>query len=442
MKRPLVHALAFFALGIAAGYFLEAGVWVFFVLCAVITGCLWVLYRWIGVVFLPLFAVAGFVAITLSVAPPDPNVEELARRNGEAVFAGRIVQLTTTRNGNQRATVVLSSVRHGGEVFESRARLTAVISEQSFTRYDLYRPDYAYSVPVYELANPEVVNGQYIVFTGTPRQLRRSRNPGGFNEFVFYRSRGIDYSVTPQILHAGEVRRTPLTVLDDFRGRIAQIYDAALPEREAGIARSIILGDRAGLERDVTELFRRAGIAHILTISGLHISIVALALEKLFRLALREKYAGVATLAIVGVYVAFTGFGLPAVRAFIMYFVLTLGRLIGRDRDLLTSISLAALILLALRPTQLFDIGFGFSFGAVYAIAIGGPACNSMIDRFADRLRPPYKHILQTNIVRNSVMTTIVITLFTLPLVVNTFSYFHPYSIVTNTLTVPTLFAA
>jgi len=444
LKRPLVHALAFFALGILGGFFI-AQTWAlaaFFALCAVISLCMFVMYRWAGAAFMPVLALAGFIAITLSVSPSDPNIEELARRNREAVFAGRVVQLTSTRNGSQRATIELESVRFGDYAFTSRVRLTAIISERSFARYDLYASDYAYGLPANVHINPEVQNGQHIIFTGIPRQLSRARNPGAFDEFIFYRSRGISYSINPQILHTGDVRVTPLIALDNFRGRIADIYDAALPEREAGIARSIILGDRSSLERDVTELFRRAGIAHILTISGLHISIVALTLERLFGLALRRKNASALTLALVGLYVAFTGFGLPAVRAFIMYFVLTLGRLINRDRDLLTSISLAAFLLLIARPTQLFDVGFQFSFAAVYAIAIGGPSCEKLIWRFSRKLPPLPRRVLLYDAVRSSVMTTIVITLFTLPLVVNTFSYFYPYSVITNTVIVPTLFAA
>jgi len=403
---------------------------------------MYVLYRWVGVAFMPVFTLAGYIAITLSLAPADPNVEEVARRSYEAVFSGRITQLTSTRNGNRRATVRLDSVRVGDEVFQSRARLTAIITEQSFARYDLYTSDYAYSLETPEHTNPDVLNGQYIVFSGTPRLLSRARNPGSFDEFIFYRSRGIDYAITPQILHTGDIRVTPLIALDNFRGRLADIYDTTLPEREAGIARSIILGDRSSLERDVTELFRRAGIAHILTISGLHISIVALALERLFGLVMRQKQASVLTLALVGLYVAFTGFGLPALRAFIMYFVLTLGRLIGRERDLLTSVSLAAFLLLLARPVQLFDIGFQFSFVAVYAIAIGGASVEKLIRHVSRKLPPLGRRVLLADAVRGSIMTTIVITLFTLPLVVNTFSFFYTYSVIANLLIVPTLFAA
>ena len=444
MKRPLVYALAFFAIGILGGFFLYQ-VWavaVFFGLVAALGLCVLVMYRWFGALFFPVFSLAGFVAISLSMAPADPNIEELARHGREAVFAGRVTQLTTTRAGSLRATIAVSSVRFGNQVFESNVRLTAIISERSFTLYELAADDYAYVSPHVEYSNPAVQNGQYIVFAGTPRQLLRARNPGGFDEFVFYRSRGIGYSINPQILHTGDIRVTPLVVLDNFRGRIAAIYDTALPEREAGIARSIILGDRSSLERDVTELFRRAGIAHILTISGLHISIVALALERVLRLALRQNRAGVVTLALVGLYVAFTGFGLPAVRAFIMYFVLTLGRLLNRDRDLLTSISLAAFLLLIYRPVQFFDIGFQFSFGAVYGIAFGAEPFEKLMAVLARRwpiFNHPFFHI---NAVRSSAMTTFAITLFTLPLVINTFSYFYTYSVITNLVIVPTLFAA
>jgi len=440
MKRPLVHALAFFASGILAGFFLVElwAVAAFFALVTVVSLCLFVIYRWLGVGFMPIFAFVGFIAISLNIAPPDANIEELALRNQEAVFAGRITQLTTTRAGNQRATIVLESFRFGDEAIESNATFTAIISDRSFARYDFYDQGYNYALYLHH-ENPPVQNGQFIVFSGTPQQLSRARNPGAFDAFIFYRSRGIDYSINPQILYTGDVRTTPLVLLDNFRERMGEIYDMALPEREAGIARSIILGDRSTLEVEVTDIFRRAGIAHILTISGLHISIVALTLERLFKLVLSQKKANVATLVLVGIYVAFTGFGLPAVRAFIMYSMLTLGRLLNRDRDLLTSISLAAFLILLYRPIQLFDIGFQFSFSAVYAIAIGSAPFERIMERLSRRW-PVFNHpVLHNNIVRGSIMTTLTITLFTLPLVTNTFYHFYIYSILTNTLIVPTL---
>jgi len=445
MKRPLVHALAFFASGILAGFFLVKfwAVAAFFALVTVVSLCLFVIYRWLGVGFMPIFALAGFIAISLNIAPPDANIEELAIRNHEAVFSGRITQLTTTRADNQRATIVLESFRFGEEIHQSNVTFTAIISERSFAKYDFYDQAYNYALTS-QLSheNPPVQNGQFIVFSGTPHQLSRARNPGGFDAFIFYRSRGIDYSITPQILYTGDIHTTPLIMLDNFRERMGEIYDMALPEREAGIARSIILGDRSTLEREVTDIFRRAGIAHILTISGLHISIVALTLERLLKLILSQKKANVATLALVGIYVAFTGFGLPAVRAFIMYSMLTLGRLLNRDRDLLTSISLAAFLILLYRPIQLFDIGFQFSFSAVYAIAIGAAPFEKIMERLSQKWQVFDHRFLHINAVRGSIMTTLTITLFTLPLVTNTFYHFYIYSILTNALIVPTLCVA
>ena len=459
MKLPLVVSLGFYAFGILAGYFLQSA-WLlafFFILGVLLAGCLFVINRWPGMVFMPVLLVAGYVNISVSMEPEDGNIGELARRGREAVFVGRVVSLSTTRNGAQRATILLESARYGSENFQSRARITALVSERSFAHYqEIFAPYEAYnpyeiftqdqelvswemppSPQLYETYHPfiqeGVLNGQQLVFSGTPQHLSRRRNPSGFNEFQFYRSRGISYSIAPQILYRGDILASPLTVLDSLRNTLIEVYDTVLPEREAALARSIVLGDRSSLEWEISELYRAAGLAHILVVSGLHISIIALIIERIMLLFFRPRHASLAALCILGLYVALTGFGVSAIRAFIMYATLTLGNILGRKRDMLTSISFAAFILLVHQPLYLLDVGFQFSFAAVYALAIGMPPIEAL--RWPALKRMP--HFL-----RSALSSTLVIALFTAPIGINTFSFFYPYSIITNALIIPTLFLA
>ena len=419
MKRPLAAVLAFYVLGILGGLFAGSWTLLLFLLALALAGCVYWWSRWAGSTLLIVALAAGYIGIGLSMAPADHNIEALAIHGREAVFAGRVVGLSTTRGGAQRADIRLYGFRDGDGLTESGARMTAIISERSFLRYEA----------------DTVYNGQFLVFSGIPRNLSHRRNPSGFDEFLFYRSRGIGYAITPQILMRGDIRRTPTVVLEEFRQNLAEVYDTALPPREAGLARSIILGDRSYLDWEIRELYRMAGLMHVLVVSGLHLSIIAMASERLLRLILPKKASTLVALGLLGLYVALTGFGVSAVRALMMYGVAALASLVQRERDSITSISLAALLLLLYQPLYLLDVGFQFSFLAVYGIALGVPVFDELFKKYPGALVGP----LRIKAARSSISTTITTNLFVAPITINTFSSIYTYAVLTNAILIPPL---
>jgi len=154
-----------------------------------------------------------------------------------------------------------------------------------------------------------------------------------------------------------------------LRQRLCRIFSDHLTKNEAGIMKAILLGDRSTIVKPVRALFVQTGTAHILAISGLHIGVVAaifLLLVKLIPIGGKWQSAGAIGLLI---FYAFLTGGRPSVvRATIMMVVFLASYIIEKERDVLNTLSLAAMIILVYNPLNLFDIGFQLSFVCVLSI--------------------------------------------------------------------------
>jgi len=212
--------------------------------------------------------------------------------------------------------------------------------------------------------------GQEIIVTGELRPLARSSNPGGYDQFQHLRSQKIDAVIWPDTILLGEVRLSPMVILRMARDRLAAVYDQLLPPQEAAVIKSMVLGDRADMDRDLANQYRAMGIFHILSISGLHVAILMMALNKAMGLFFTERKSGIIVLVVMILYCLMTGAGVATVRAVTMGGVLVFGKILNRKYDLLAAVAWACIVLLIYEPLYLFNVGFQLSFTAVFGIGI------------------------------------------------------------------------
>jgi ComEC/Rec2-related protein len=150
------------------------------------------------------------------------------------------------------------------------------------------------------------------------------------------------------------------------------------------VLKALVIGERSGVSPEVREAFTRSGVSHLLAISGLHIGIVASAAFVLFRWLLgffprllmtggARKGAALLTLVPVCLYALLAGMSPSTQRALVMAVVFLLAFLFEREHDLMNTLALAALAILAVHPPALFSISFQLSFAAVVAIVAGMP---------------------------------------------------------------------
>ena len=155
----------------------------------------------------------------------------------------------------------------------------------------------------------------------------------------------------------------------------ASLEGASRPERDAtALATALLLGETAELSPRTVSAFRDGGVAHVLAISGLHVGLLALGLTAALRpLRVRVAARDAVVLAATLVFAAFTGGRAPVLRAALMIGLYLAARLLGRPTSPAQVMGLSALVLLALDPANLFDVGFLLTYAAVFGLSALGP---------------------------------------------------------------------
>lgn len=177
----------------------------------------------------------------------------------------------------------------------------------------------------------------------------------------------------------GSVQPRFKAFIANLRQKIVKHIKQVLPTEEASIASAIIAGEQGAVAERQYEKYRNSGLAHFLSISGLHMSMLAGLMFFLIRfilalvptIALRidtKKIAAVFAIIISLVYLFISGMAVPAQRAFIMTFVVLLGILTDRRAISMQTIALAAFLVLAISPEVLVSASFQMSFAAVLGL--------------------------------------------------------------------------
>ena len=217
--------------------------------------------------------------------------------------------------------------------------------------------------------------GQQIILEGTFSHFATATNPGEFDVQRYYAAKGIGGRVRKsQILAVGETYSCLRELLYQCRfvlhDRLAEVF----PAKEASVMQTLLLGEKEGLDAEVKALYQKNGIAHILSISGLHITLLGMGVYRLLkRLGLPVRAAAVGGAMLLLMYGVMVGMNVSASRAIGMYLLQMLGIFVGRTYDMLTGLGLMALLLVIQEPERLFDVSFLMSFGAVLGICILTP---------------------------------------------------------------------
>ena len=150
---------------------------------------------------------------------------------------------------------------------------------------------------------------------------------------------------------------------------IKQMFYENMDEDSAMICQALILGDKFGIDDDLYNGIKSSGLAHVLAVSGLHVTALASALLALLK---KTKLKSIISLSIAGVltfvYVMLCGFTASSIRAFVMTMVLNFGSIMGYKYDKLNSLSIASIVILLLRPQSVMDVGFLLSVFSVLGI--------------------------------------------------------------------------
>src|SRR3954452_16392352 len=156
---------------------------------------------------------------------------------------------------------------------------------------------------------------------------------------------------------------------DQIRARAEAALDSGMPAREAALGRGFVLGEDARIDAATVESFRRAGLSHLLAVSGQNVALLALlAMPVLALLGMPLRTRLVWVLGLIAVYVPLPGAGPSIQRAGVMGALSVLATLRGRRTLRLYALAVAAIVTLTIDPGVAANVGWQLSFAAVLGI--------------------------------------------------------------------------
>ena len=220
--------------------------------------------------------------------------------------------------------------------------------------------------------------GNRVSVSGVFHPDRPSRNPGDFDTRAWRERNGFIgtlFSSAGNRISVGTKRPSPVYALRNEISRRADDFWG----KNAPLLKALLLGIRRDVDPGLVEDLRITGLSHLLALSGLHVGfivVILIALGAIFRLSPAYR-AGLALIGIV-LFLLLVPPRACTLRAFIMIAVFLDGPIIKRWSPPLNALALAALIILCLRPGDLFDAGFQLSFAAAGGIVLYLPARESL----------------------------------------------------------------
>lgn len=323
-------------------------------------------------------------------------------------------------------------------------------------------------------------------------QARRFKNPGSrdLNDFLELKGYDLQGVVTsPRLIeNLGRGRSNPiLSWLYEIRLRGIEALQRSFEPPVSGTLTAMLFGNRHFMDRRTADLLRAGGTFHVLSISGMHVGIIALALLGRFSLKRRKRSRVIVALLCLWAYAVMVGLAPPVVRATVMITAGLIGWLLFRRAASLNTVSLAAFLMLVHNPILVTDAGFQLSFAAVAGIVaialpiqdrlrrIGEwqpsahtphpPICSRFTRKLAEALfwdEPAFRREMRTSVLRFlldkssasrllsrarlqtalrwtflMLLTSVAVQLTTLPLTIYYFNRAAPAGIVLNVLAGP-----
>ena len=380
IRRRLCSYTAMYIAGIAAGYFLfemtraieAAG---FMAACAFADGRISGLHCRAGgadqagilkrslkkeKIILAAMLFAGFLMFSLRFAAFEAQAGRIISldEDNECVITGKI---RSAKTADGRLDIVLDGCE------------TDPSSDLKMPRVAVYYYDDGYEESSEESENEleglacEIL-GERIKACGSFKEIMPADDPGCFDQRLYMRAKGISVSFTAYSVELTGKERGVMSGLRRYLYRIREDFIGRFEEEEAGFIRGVVFGDKSGIDEDTVKEFNINSTGHILAVSGLHVGF----LYGLLRALTGRRRTGVISAAVIAVlllYGEMTQWSAATLRASVVMGISLISLHVRRPFDLLTSVSLAALLMLIWQPYQLFDAGFRMSFLAMAGIA-------------------------------------------------------------------------
>lgn len=318
----------------------------------------------------------GHAQVGARLAPSRQGDDVAALHGARAWIRGVVADVARRPPDGARLVVDATAARRGGEWRPARGRLQLTVADPT---------------------QPWTAGDGIDALVGV-RAPRNFGNPGEFDYRAYLARRGI--TATGWARGDGDWHRQPApadwaTPFARWRAATAAALAATLPPGDAAIAAALLVGDQDGLGAAQRQRYARAGVSHVLSISGLHVGLVAAGAYTLVRRLLARserlvltlnvpKLAMAVSLAPLGLYGAIAGGNVATLRAELMAALVAGGLLLDRPREWLAPLAAAAGVILLARPGAAAEISFQLSFVAVLAIVLALPRLTAWWDAWEE----------------------------------------------------------
>ncbi|MBQ4629914.1 MAG: DNA internalization-related competence protein ComEC/Rec2 [Clostridia bacterium] len=276
-----------------------------------------------------------------------------------------------------------------------------------------------------------------VVFSTKLTSQNSTSNPGAFNYDEYLFSQGIVASgyVKCENIMVTPAKDSLAASIYNIRNRFTDNAKKYISKDNAGLVTAIVSGNRSGISADDSAALKMSGIYHIVAISGLHLNLfifmVTYFIAKLKIKRIKKAILTLmATIAVGGFVLVFTGFGLSVYRALIMMTILSVSSVISRDYSAKNSLFISGFVIVTFMPYSLWNTGFLLSFLSTLSVLVSIDVIN---------LAKNHKSLqkLSENYAFNTALISVMSILFTLPVTVVSFGYITTYSWLTNLLVLP-----
>ena len=319
---------------------------------------------------LALFLFLAALSFAFTYFFPEFFMPSFVKNEAEDMKEGEEISLTGTVYKTQEKTYSVyvylkdSKASLNGEDFSRAGEVLLIVPIEDYEGYGL------------KIGNRVYVYSEYEEFS-------KARNNGNYDEEDYYNSLGIFLKAS-----ASEIKITssrinyPAQAMALLKEQILNSFEEILTEDEEavkGVFAAVTTGEKSSLTEGVKSLYSENGISHILAVSGLHISLIGMGLFSFLKKFLGPYRSGLISSIVMFLYCLMCGLSVSCLRAVIMFAVRMGAVFFGKTYDLLSSISLAGIIILLSNPFYILNSGFLFSFCAVLSVALASSALTEFL---------------------------------------------------------------
>ena len=410
-----------FIFGISIGSYFSIQIWILFLLAGLFISFVFLSgkNKKIRIVFLLLvFLLLGFIRIE-SGKLNEAEILEIDELNDSVVsINAKISEMPEIKNGKQK--IIIEDC-----VFSHQSPLRRD-SDGAGNTEDINSNKIDGKIIIYAERYPEYDLGDIIYLQG---KIKIPEDFEGFEYRNYLLAKNIYYIVYYPEIELKERNESGFYFqISNYRKYANDLIKKIFPQPQAGIVSAMTLAVKSDISEEILEAFNKTGTRHIIAISGLHMTIVAVSLMYiLLALGLNRNYAFYFSILGIIFFVTLVGFPPSAVRAAVMGGLVLFAVKVGRLTNAGNAIIFAAVLMLLYNPNLLrYDTGFQLSFAAALGIIYIFPKLDNLFKKYSNALN-----------IKTIFLITISAQAAVLPIIINNFGSFSLLSVLANVLILP-----